>query len=79
MDPDLNLAFQAGMESRPSDFQNHVNDILGQRIVDALERRKSEMAAVVFNHDESSEEINSDENQADNVDTQIEEPNGQDA
>ena len=56
--------------------------------MDALDRRRQEMAAAVFTQPEEmpdeidiedSDEINSDEFQADEVDSQIEEPNGQDA
>jgi hypothetical protein len=89
MNPDLSAIIQSSREARPSDFQSHINDVLGQRVVDALDRRRQEMAAAVLNHkeempDESdtaevSDEINSDEIQADEDDTQIEEPNGQDA
>lgn len=88
MNPELQALIQTSREARPSDFQAQVNDILGQRIMDALDRRRQEMAASVFNQSEEipdevdiedGAEINSDENQADEVDSQIEEPNGQDA
>jgi hypothetical protein len=88
MEPDLSALIQASREARPSDFAASMNDILGQRIADALDRRHQEMAAAVFTQPEEvpdeidtevSDEINSDEFQDDSVDTQIEEPNGQDA
>lgn len=88
MNPELQSVIRTSWEAKPSEFQAQVNDILGQRVVDALDRRRQEMAASMFNQPEEvpdeidtedGDEINSDENQADEVDSQIEEPNGQDA
>jgi hypothetical protein len=88
MNPELTAIIQTSREGRPSEVQAQVNDVLGQRIMDALDRRRQEMAAAVFTQPEEmpdeidiedSDEINSDEFQADEVDSQIEEPNGQDA
>ena len=91
MEQDLKDIIKSSREARPTDFQSHLNDILGQRVADAIERRRQEMASVVLNQSqpeeipieadasEVSDEINSDEIKADEVDTQIEEPNGQDS
>lgn len=90
MNPELQAIIQASRDARPSDFQSQVNDLLGQRVVDALDRRRQEIAATVFSQPEEipdeinidiedDTEINSVENQSDEIDSQIEEPNGQDA
>lgn len=98
MEIDYDPVLQAARENRPSEFQAHVNDILGQKIMDALERRRQELAQSAFvttdqedseqefefdtSEDEAESEINNDEvsSESDDVDdTQIEEPNGQDA
>ena len=59
-------------EQKPLEFQAGVNDILGQRIADALERRRMDAVASVFgekSHEtldisgENDEGINSDANE----------------
>lgn len=86
MEPNLSALIQASKEARPSDFQSQANDLLSQRIMDALERRRQEIAQSMNFHDEkdaeqtgaeleTDQEINSDENQS-NDEAQIEEPNG---
>lgn len=83
MNPELSAIVQSARDSRPSEFESQLSDVLGQRIVDALDRRRQEMATTIFKDPsvdtEDNEEINSGENQSDEIDTQIEEPNGQDA
>lgn len=94
MEPDLNSILQAAIDARPSDFQSQTNDILGQKIMDALDRRRQELAQSTFasqtevddndvevevDSAEVEAEINSDDDSNEVVDTQIEEPNGQDA
>lgn len=75
-------------EAKPSEFQQQTADILNQRVMDALQRRRDEIAQSLFNEpeevpdvvdvpDEVEPEINSDDTDT-SVD-QTEEPNGQDA
>ena len=92
MEPDLNALINTSYEARPSEFQAITNELLGQRVVAALDRRRQELAQTMFasreevpdeielsdnDSDENEHQINSAE--TDSVDTGTEEPNGQDA
>ena len=91
MEPTINDLIKTSIEGKPSEFQAQANEILGQRVLAAIERRREEMAHAVFaqpeevpdeveisDSPESEDEINSDETeQADAPNT--EEPNGQDS
>jgi len=66
--PELDALLQSAIDNNPLDFKQQVSDILGQRVVDALERRKEYMAQTMFNSNDS-EEINRAE-----TETEFEEP-----
>ena len=89
MEPEINDLIKTSFEGKPSEFQAQANEILGQRVLAALERRREEMAQSLFvqpeevpdetdvDSSESPDEINSDETEQDAPNT--EEPNGQDS
>ena len=90
MEPQISDLIKTSYEGKPSEFQAQVNDILGQRVLAAIDRRREEMAQAVFaqpeevpdeieisDSPESGDEINSDETEQDAPNT--EEPNGQDS
>lgn len=92
MEPNLKTLMQAAQSSKPSEFQTQAADLLGQRVVAALDTKRQEMAQAMFfageeipqgepeevevDTGEDSAEINSAEDQNDEVETGIEEPNG---
>lgn len=90
MEPDLSALIQTSYEGKPSEFQAVTNELLGQRVVAALERRREELAQSMFASqtevpdevdlsDEGDHQINSDETASDSSDTGTEDNNGQDA
>ena len=87
MEPEINDLIKTSFEGKPSEFQAQANEILGQRVLAALERRREEMAQSLFvqpeevpdevdvsDSPESSDEINSGETEQHAPNT--EEPNG---
>ena len=90
MEPDLSALVQASYEGKPSEFQSITNELLGQRVVAALDRRREEMAQAMLNPPvedtddteievEDDPQINSDETPTDSSDTGTEDNNGQDS
>ena len=89
MEPEINDLIRTSFEGKPSEFQAQANEILGQRVLAAIERKREEMAQsaltqpeevpdeIDVDSTESPDEINSDETEQDAPNT--EEPNGQDS
>ena len=69
MESDLSNLLKTSNSAKPIEFQSQLNDILGQRIAAALDRRKQDMAQSLFvsadteipDSGESSNTINNDE------------------
>lgn len=89
MEPEINDLIKTSIEGKPSEFQAQANEVLGQRVLAAIERRREEMARAIFTQPEevpddievdsteNPDEINSDDTEQDAPNT--EEPNGQDS
>lgn len=65
MNPLIQDIIDATVDGEPTKVQSSFDQLIGQKIMDALETRKREVAASMFADDTEQEEIDSEDNHED--------------
>ena len=47
----------AAVEEKPQEVSSHFNDVLGQKVLDALDARKNQLSQSMFNSNEDEPEV----------------------